>query len=94
MIQLSDSDLVEYLVRRKFPHPPLFSRTEGPSGTGRSDGVSFEVRQKLKGIAAYQKKREAYRKELRAKPPEELRALCEQEQEKERQEIQAKAERD
>lgn len=95
MIRTPISDPAEYLVRRKFPDPTtLFSRTEGPSGTGRSDGVSFEVRQKLKGIAAYQKKREAYRKELRAKPPEELRTLCEQEQEKERHEIQAKAERD
>ena len=61
---------------------PLIPKMEGP-GRGR-----FKHEQEL--ITEI----EAYRSELRAMSPEEFQTLCEQEQEKERQERQAKAERD
>ena len=82
MIRIPLSDPVEYLVSRKFPYSSLIPRMEGP-GRGR-----FKHEQEL--ITEI----EAYRSELRAMPPEEFQTLCEQEQEKERQERQAKAERD
>jgi hypothetical protein len=76
MIRIPLSDPVEYLVSRKFPYSPLIPKMEGP-GRGR-----FKHEQEL--ITEI----EAYRSELRAMPPEEFQALCEQEQEKERQERQ------
>jgi hypothetical protein len=85
MIRIPLSDPVEYLVSRKFPYSPLITKMEGPSGIPRG---RFKHEQEL--ITEI----EAYRSELRAMPPEEFQALIEQEQEKERQDRQAKAESD
>jgi hypothetical protein len=78
MIRIPLSDPVEYLVSRKFPYSLLTPKMEGP-GRGR-----FKHEQEL--ITEI----EAYRSELRAMPPKEFQTLCEQEQEKERQERQGK----
>jgi len=83
MIRIPLSDPVEYLVSRKFTYSPLVPGA-GPSGIPRG---RFKHEQEL--IAEI----EAYRSELRAMPREEFQALVEKEQEKERQERQAKAER-
>jgi len=89
-IPLSDSEPVEYLTRRKFPqYPHVEALHDFPQFSSASSGdMSRENRKNvIKDI-------ESYKSELRAKPPEELRALYRQEQEKERQERETKAERD
>jgi hypothetical protein len=89
-IPLSDSDAVEYLTRRKFPLYPHIEVPAFPafSSVSTSSGMPRENKQK------YIKDIESYKSELRAKSTEELRDLCRHEQEKERQELQAKRELD
>jgi DNA-binding transcriptional MerR regulator len=86
MVKLPGFDPIEYLVLRRFPAanalrmPPPLPRSGG--------GIPPDRRQELLSQIS------DYESELRAKPPEELQELVDQERAKERRELTARAERE